>query len=220
MMRVWVLRSTAATALATLALALMGSSASAETWRQPERSGDVGTYSYSPDPAPCGSLSESAAPSNVTLDIVSLAVRHDKDTVALRARFRDLTTWANRGLSFDLQTDGKAFEIQVDRPRKGAPVAAALYEGRKIPDQTEECGLSVEIIEGRPCRELSVEVAPDQDRVTVVMARQCIHKPRWIRAGVHNEVYRHGTWFWDAWAPRDTDAEALIGPFGPKVRRG
>lgn len=131
----------AALALAATAL-LLGSTvtgASADTWRSTDAAADVSKYRYDPEPPPCGTFTQAIEPDDSTTDIVGLEVHHRKDTVELAAHFRDLTGWGNQFISFDVETERRAFEISVSRYESGEPVTAHVMPAAKPPTAFSEC---------------------------------------------------------------------------------
>lgn len=196
--------------------------AHADSWRAPDAAGDVIGYSFTPEPPPCGTLTQTHVPADTTTDIVGLAVRHRHDTVALAARFRDLGM-RPQVVSFAVETDGRSFEVRVERRRTGGPARASVFvtSPPEAPTPDDEfCSYTTAMI-GGPCRGQVADMSAEADRVAVTLPRRCLRDPRWIRAGV--EAYRfldRGGVRRDRWAPAGADETAFVGPLGPRVRRG
>ncbi len=207
-------------ALASLILGWGATSASADKWSADDVSGDVTKYRYTPDPPPCGTLTTAVEPADTTTDLVSLTARHRKDTVELSAEFRDLTGWGAQLVSFDLETDGQAFEVVVRRFETGGRVEASVMLAAEPPTSPSECGgfLTVQLV--RNCPDLAADMSPARDLVSVVVPHSCLKKPRWIRVGVEAARFLGDSPRSDRWAPDGSDTTAISGPFGPKLRRG
>lgn len=194
-----------------------GASASAERWWSGDRSGDVGQIAFSPEPPPCGTVTESVTPQDAATDIVGLSVRHEHGTVDVRAHFRDLTAWGDRHVSFDLETDRGSYEISMMKWSKRGPVETSLLEAAPPPESFDECGGYATVQLHVPC-DVVVTRSPAQDYVSVVLPRSCLRGPRWVRAGVRTFRTVGDRYRWDVWSHTDPVA-AYSGPFGPRVHR-
>jgi len=206
---------------ATLAAALLGLSttaAHAEQWWGRDKAMDVVRWSISPDPPPCGTIFERPVIKDATLDIVGLSVRHESDTVQLRAHFRDLTTWGDRWMTFDVETDGRAYEVSVSR--RGGKLEPWLMHAAPEPDpeDLDECGTYSTLQQVIPC-DAEVDRLPAKDLVSVTVPRACLAFPTWVRAGARNQRWLGDVRIqYDTWAPRHTDEAVVRGPYGPRVR--
>ena len=216
-MRMW---GTLAVAGALLIAAASTTPAAAGTWREPDAAEDVTSFSYSPDPPPCGTFQEYVHPSDATTDIVALRVRHERE-VELTARFRDLGGRGRQYMSFQVETDGRAFVLDVERDGPRAAVRSELWVAPREAPVPDECGTYGYHLLGRSCSGLSATMAPDLDVVAVTVPRPCLNRPRWIRAGVEAYRYLDGDRVrHDRWAPPGADETAVGGVLGPVVRRG
>lgn len=207
------------TAALVAGLVLSTTAAHAERWWAGDATGDVRQYAYTPEPPPCGTLTDSTAPQDASTDIVGLSVRHEGGSVELRAHFRELKAWGDRYVSFDLETDRRAYEVSVRRPRKRGPVEASLWQAAPPPESFDECGGYTTVQFGVPCTELLTTRSTSTNTVTVTVPRSCLRGPRWVRAGVSTDRAvgdRHRT---DTWSRSGPDTVAFSGPFGPRVRR-
>lgn len=213
-------RGATVVALASLVLGWGATSASADKWSAEDASGDVTKYRYTPDPPPCGTLTQAVLPADTTTDLVALTARHRKDTVELSAQFRDLTGWGQQFVSFDLETDGRTYEVVVERYRTGGAIKASVMTAASEPPTPNECGAVLTIQGVEYCPDVSADMSPAQDLVSVVVPRSCLKKPRWIRAGVEAIRFLGDSGRSDRWAPEGADTTAISGPFGPKLRRG
>ena len=147
-----------------------GASASAERWWSGDRSGDVGQIAFSPEPPPCGTVTESVTPQDAATDIVGLSVRHERGTVDVRAHFRDLTAWGDRHVSFDLATDRGSDQISMMKWSRRGPVETSLLEAAPPPESFDECGGYATVQLHVPC-DVVVTRSPAQDYVSVVLPR-------------------------------------------------
>ena len=218
-MKIAAARATASLALAALVIGVGAMPASADTWTGDDPAGDVSEYSYVPEPAPCGTFTEAVVPTDGATDIVSLTARHRRDTVELTARFRDLTRVGSHSVSFEIQTDGRAWEVEVRRHRSGGAVRVNRFAASEPPTSVDECGIYMELKIGRDCPGLTAKMAARDDLVSVVVPRTCLGKPRWIRAGVRTVRFLESSGRDDVWDPEGSET-LFTGPFSPKLRRG
>lgn len=213
---------TPAAVLSAVILVAGASSASAENWHAGDPSGDVSANTYAPEPAPCGTWTESVAVDDTITDIVAVAARHRKNVVELRAEFRDLKGQAQQFVWFEIETEKKAFEVHVDRYKTGGKVKADLMPAAPPPSNVSECGTVAIFQAVRPCVGLVADISMKDDLVSVTVPRACLGEPRWVRVGVKSVSFlddidevRH-----DHWAPDGTDGSRFTGPFGPRLRSG
>ena len=209
-----------AVALAMTMLGLSAPSASAERWWGGDRSQDVAQIRYSPDPPPCGTVSEqTVATEDMTTDIVGLSVRHEDGSVELRAHFEDLSVWGARHLTFDVETDGRAYEVSLMKWSKRGPIETTVLQAAPPPESLDECGgfttLQLEI----PCPDLLMTRSPARDTVSVVLPRSCLRGPQWVRVGARNYRSLQDRFRSDVWGQTGMEPVAFTGPFGPRVRR-
>ena len=212
-------RALLAGALATSMIGLSATSASADRWWGADRTSDVEHWSLSSEPPPCGTVERDTAPRDASTDIVGLSVRHEGETVEVRVQFRNLTGWGRRWLDFSLLTDRRAYAIHLVRdPAEytGAPVLWAAHP----PSDLDGCGYSI-LLTGVSCPELSMSRSSRRDFVSVVVPRQCLRTPRWVRAGVRNQRSAHGQLHNDAWRTDVTDeppTTPVLDTLGRRVR--
>ncbi|WP_325602290.1 hypothetical protein [Nocardioides sp.] len=218
-MRTSLTRTVIALAASSAVMGLGAAPASAENWRGSDPAGDVMTYTSSPEPPPCGTFTEGADPANHTADLVSLAVRHRRDTVELSAGFRDFTGGGQQSLEFDVKTDKHEFSISLDRRRTGAAARISVLRPGE-PSAPDECGYYTVMSLVDPCRGLEADLSPSLDVVSVVLPRGCLGDPRWIRVGVQTGRSAGEAWSTDIWAEPGVDTAVYTGPYGPRVRRG
>ena len=133
--------------------------------------GDVEKTTYSAEPEPCGTLTRTVDPLDADTDIVALSARHTEDVVEMSVRFRGLTRWGHRCLSFDLETDRRAFEIRVVKWDGDKRLQASLFKARTPPVATDECGSWTDIDFVRHCPDLEVAMDLERGRVTVLWPR-------------------------------------------------
>jgi hypothetical protein len=208
----------ASAALAGALLGLSATAAHADRWWGREKAMDVVRVAFRPDPPPCGTVVERPVTDDATLDIVGLAVRHEGDAVALCAHFRDLTHWGDRWLTFDVDTDGRDYEVLVHRRGKKLETWLTQAGPEPEPETIGECGAYSYLVGVIPC-DVEVDRLPAADLVSVTVPRSCLDHPSWVRAGVRNQRWlgqrrvQH-----DTWAPRGADEADFRGPFGPRVR--
>ena len=212
-------RALTVAALATTMTVVSGGSASADRWWGADRTGDVEQWSLSSEPPPCGTVERDPAPRDASTDIVGLSVRHEDETVEVRVHFRNLTGWGRRSLDFSLPTDHRAYAIHLVRDPEeytGAPVLWAAHP----PSDLNGCGYSI-LLTRVTCPELSMSRSSRRDFVSVVVPRQCLGTPRWVRAGVRNQRSAHGELHTDAWRTDVLDeppTTPVLDTLGPRVR--
>jgi len=214
-------RALLAAALATSMIGLSATSASADRWWAGDKAGDVDQWSFSYEPPPCGTFNEVTVPRDASTDIVGLSVRHEGDTVEVRAHFRDLTGWGDRFVDFELETDRGAYTVSITRDPKTHPHAFDLYDASNPPSEPNDCGFYSTIMSGVSCLGMTMSRSTEHDVVSVVVPRSCLRSPRWVKAGVHGQREVNGRSRSDTWRTPDLEAErptALLGPLGPRVR--
>ena len=208
------------TAPALLALALSTSTvpaASAENWHAADVAGDVSAATFSLEPLPCGTFTRVADPEDVTTDLVEISARHRRDTVELSARFRDLTAWGERFVTFDVRTDRREFEVAVVRHRRHGGLEVQVMRKAAPPTDTGECNSYITVQVVKTCTDAGARMSPTTDAVTVVIPRECLDSPRWIQAGVNvaRSTGQSSSSF-DRWDPAGVEQSAYAGPFGPR----
>lgn len=211
-------RALTVTALAAALIGVSAGSASADRWWGPDATADVRQYAFTPEPPPCGTVTESSAPQDTTSDIVGLSVRHERGAVELRAHFRDLTVWGERRLSFDLETDGRAYQVSVMKWSRRGPIETSLLQAAPAPESFDECGGYATLQMHVPCPDLLMTRSPAQDTVSVVLPRSCLRGPLWVRAGVRNSRTVDDRYRSDVWSHSGSVGVGFTGPFGPRVR--
>jgi len=220
-MRHTTVRTLIAGALASTLVGLAAGSASADRWWGADRTGDVRQWSYSPEPPPCGTFAEETTPQDASTDIVGLSVRHEGDTVEVRAHLRNLTGWGDRSVDFEIDTDRRPYSVLVFRNPRRHPADPWLMDASGIPSTPDECGSYSTVNFGVPCDGLRAATSSRDDHVSVVIPRSCLGTPRWVRAGVRSyrtvgERARVDTWRRPE--PDPQPSSSLIGPLGPRVR--
>ncbi len=167
-------RAQAALALASTLVGVASTSASADRWWGPDKAGDVRQVAFSPEPAPCGTVTESVASQDASTDIVGLSVRHERDSVELRAYVRNLTGWDDRWFSYSLQTDHRAYAISLMRDPAKYSGQPTLWDASEPPSEPDECGYFSTLMAGLPCPDLSMSRSSERDFVSVIVPRSCL----------------------------------------------
>ncbi|KQV73477.1 hypothetical protein ASC64_18740 [Nocardioides sp. Root122] len=208
-------------ALAATLLALSAGSASADRWWGADRAGDVKQWSYSPEPPPCGTFAEETTPQDASTDIVGLSVRHEGDTVEMRAHLRNLTGWGDRWITFEIQTDRRPYSVTIPRNPAKHPEDVWLMDASDVPEPADECGGTGTLNFGVPCEGLTTSASSREDYVAVVVPRSCLGSPRWVKVGLQSartvgKRYRYDSW--RRYVPDPQPTDSLIGPLGPRVR--
>ena len=211
-------RALTVTALTATMTVIGAGSASADRWWGGDRSGDVQQVGVSPEPPPCGTLKQSAAPQDTTTDIVGLSVRHEGTSVELRAHFRDLTAWGDRYLTFDLATDERGYRVSLMRSRRHGPIGATVLVTGSPPESVDECGGYSLVVLVAPCPDLVLTRSRERDYVSVLLPRSCLGAPRWVKAGVHTFRTVDDRVRSDTWGTTGVEPLPFTGPFGPRVR--
>jgi hypothetical protein len=212
-------RALTALVLTSAVVAASAGTASAERWWGGDRSGDVQQVGFSPEPPPCGTVRQSAAPQDAATDIVGLSVRHEEDTVDVRVQFRDLTPlWGDRRLTLDLETDRRDYQITIQRWRERGPLETTVAIAPRAPEEVDECGTYYTVQLIVPCPDLLMTRSPDREVVSIILPRTCVGGPRWVRAGARNYRTVQDRFRSDVWGTSGLDPVAYTGPFGTRVR--
>lgn len=220
-MRHAAVRTLTAATLAASLLALSAGSASADRWWGADREGDVTQSSYSPEPPPCGTFSQKATPQDASTDIVGLSVRHEGDTVELRAHLRNLTGWGDRWIEFEIMAGRHPYTVSVNRNPARHPRDLTLYNATDVPAPANECGVTSTLNTGTLCEGMTASASSREDYVALVVPRSCLKSPRWVKVGLHSyrelgKRYRDDSWHRTELDPTPTNS--LLGPLGPRVR--
>lgn len=220
-MRHTAVRTFTTVALASTVLALSAGSASADRWWGADRAGDVGQWSYSAEPPPCGTSTELATPQDASSDIVGLSVRHEGDVVEMRAHLRNLTGWGDRWVTFEIQTDRRPYSVTLSSNPAKHDEDLWLMDASNVPSPPDECGGYTTINFSAPCDGLSAAASSRDDVISVVIPRSCLRTPRWVKVGLQSyrtlgDRYRFDTWRRPVLGAEPTNS--LIGPLGPRVR--
>ena len=220
-MRHVAVRTLTTVALASTLVGLTAGSASADRWWGADRSADVRQSSYSPEPPPCGTFSTVTTPQDASTDIVGLSVRHEGDTVEMRAHLRNLTGWGDRWISFEIQTDERPYSVDLTRNPARHSEDLWLMDASDVPSPPDECGSYATINFGVPCEGMTADASSRHDHVSVVIPRSCLGSPRWVEVGLRSsrtvgDRYRFDTWRRPEIDPTPTNS--LLGPLGPRVR--
>lgn len=220
-MRHTAVRTLATVALASTLVALPAGSASADRWWGADRSGDVRQWSYSPEPPPCGTFAEETTPQDASTDIVGLSVRHEGDTVEVRAHLRNLTGWGDRSVTFEIDTDRRPYSVLVLRNPTRHPADPWLMDASGTPSPPDECGSYSTVNFGVPCEGLTAAASSRDDLVSVVIPRSCLDEPQWVKVGLRSSRTVGERYRGDVWRRPELDAQptsSLLGPLGPRVR--
>lgn len=208
---------------AVVPLALVPAAAQAAHWSGAEATGDATTYSFDPEPPPCGSITEAPTP---TGDITRLVVRHTRTAVQLTLVVDGLRKATDIDATFDLSTHRT--DWQVDVSRWDGDVSVDLMDVPEYPTDEElaqaeadgDC-FFVETSSGEGCGRIRGDVDVDAGRITATVPRSCLGNPHWVRAGgsVYGSVKGgRGASFEDEWAPaRLDDGDWRTPAYGPKV---
>ncbi|WP_374456673.1 hypothetical protein [Nocardioides sp.] len=215
------IRTTTVAALAACLIGLSAGAASADRWWGADREGDVAQSSYSPEPPPCGTFEQHTTPQDASTDIVGLSVRHEGDTVEMRAHLRNLTGWGDRWVNFEIQTDRRPYSVHLTRNPSTHPRDPWLMDASDVPSPPDECGTYSTINIGVPCEGLTASVSSREDYVAVVIPRSCLGSPRWVEVGLQSYRTVGDRSRFDRWRraePDPTPTNSLLGPLGPRVR--
>ena len=206
--------------LVLLPLLLAAPAAHAETWTAPDRTGNVKSFTYSPEPQPCGTVEVVKEPDDVLTDIVDLTVQHDVDAVtvevgmgAVKARHRFSTT-------INIRTPGPDFIVYVDRQEPRQDVATFLAKEAK-PPKPDTCGAYGVAYLGIGCEGIAGEgIAGEADTTADVyrltVPRACLRDPEWVRVGA--AVRSIGGSAYDVWGRRkDKPKNLTVNPLSPRV---
>lgn len=211
------------TTLSAIALLALPNAASAEVWGGREPVGDAHGWTYSPDPAPCGTFADVAPPEGFGTDITRLGVKHNQRTVKVKVTLADVDEASDLHVTVHLRTPEKDWFVDVDR--WDGHVRAFLArepDWERLSQGADECGGISVMIGERPCERLSGAVDPSLDTVRVVVPRPCLRSPDWVRVGA--DTYTFGSEaepnFHDTWAPVGTEEADFVGPYGPRVESG
>ena len=214
-------RTLTTVALASTLIALSAGSASADRWWGADRAGDVRQWSYSPEPPPCGTTLEQAAPQDASTDIIGLSARHEDDMVEMRAHLRNLTGWGERWITFEIQADRRPYTVTIPRNPAKYPEDVWLMDASDVPGTPNECGVTSTLNYGVPCEDLTATASYREDHVSVVIPRSCLRTPRWVKIGVQSYRTLGDRYRFDTWRRPDLGAEptsSLLGALGPRVR--
>lgn len=175
-------------ALAAAAV-LLPSAAHAEKWTSSDAHQDVDGTTFSPDPEPCGTVTDVDATTDANDDLVALTVRHTARAVLLKARFRDLDPALEQDVQFRVLTADQLWDVDVERYQKPSGDFRVFGFIGPIDDtaaRADDCGTTTttgSVIAGVGCK-LHPEVDSDADTVRARIARACIGGPRWVKVGV------------------------------------
>ncbi len=200
---------------------LLPAPAQAAVWTGTDDTGDVVGTTYDSEPPPCGTYTDEVRPEESSHDIVRLAVTHRRDAVRLVVGFRDLSRRGRHSTDLFLRTAATTWQLHVSRDRTGGKTGTFLIEAPDY-EAADECGDLDFVTSGPGCPELGARVLPRRDRVVAVFPRSCLRNPRWVRAAA--SAYGDGSGdstLHDRWVPEGrADNNRVIGPMGPRVRRG
>ncbi|GAA4691578.1 hypothetical protein [Nocardioides nanhaiensis] len=214
-------RSRALSALLCAAILLLAAPTHARAaegaWRGDDAAGDAVAFTFSPEPPPCGSVSERTAPRG---DIRRLGVRHTRSSVRVTVVISDLDAGPAR-VSVPLQTERRHIDLDIDLPTgpEADGVEGSLSDpGKPTRPELDECGGYGWISFGVSCEALRVRAAAHA--VTATIPRSCLGHPRWVRAGAEVQTeLPDEEWTSDRWAPAAADDTPWWRPvLGPRVR--
>lgn len=210
-------------ATAVLPLALLPSVAHAATWSGAEPTGDATSTTYSPDPPPCGTFTETVSKAG---DITRLTVRHTRTTVQLTLVVAGLADLKDAQASFAVGTHRMDWELDVSKSR--GKVEAWLMDVPEYPTdeelaQMEADGQCYFLVgsSGEGCSKVHAAIDVDAGRITASIPRSCLDNPQWVRAGGSvsgTTKGAGGVYVTDEWAPKKLDDGDWRTPtYGPKV---
>ncbi len=192
------------------ALLLTPTLASAESWSDGDRRGDVVGTHFEPGPEPCGTTTLIDASANTTNDIRRLSVVHRGRFVQAKVRFEDLKKKGGHVTSVILRTDRNDYEATVIRYRSRVDVSVTKVRPLPPPPDGQEC---YSIIRGSaPCYAVSGGLNVQRDVVRIRVPRSCLGTPAWIKAGARSYSLGGRDFFDDSYT-------AGSRKFGPKVHR-
>ena len=211
-------RTCLAAALVATALGTAAGPASAERWWGRDKAGDVRQLTISLDPPPCGSVDVTPAPQDTSTDLVGLSVVHDGDSVVLRAHLRGYRApGTDRGLEFDLATEGRDYQVSVSTWGRQGPPVVELATAPTEP-QPAGCNSYVTSQTSVPCDGMRLSFRPARGVVDVTVPRTCVGDPRWVRAGAHSERLLGDRGRIDVWGRTDVGTILDAPPLSPRVR--
>lgn len=202
--------------LVTAALLVAPVPSYADSWSAADPAGDSTTYAYSPEPEPCGTVTEKATPEG---DIRRLSVRHTRDRVVLTLHVTGLTKAFRTAASFEVVTPGREWTVDVSRYRQKTEVS--YYRTPQIDaDDVDECGAYYYGVSPSTCEGATALIDVAGDRIRASIPRRCLGTPRWVRAGGQVHGGRGADSFGDLWLPGDFDGDYLRPLVGRKVFAG
>jgi hypothetical protein len=212
-----VMRVLVAAAVASTVVGATAGPSSAERWWGRDRAADVQQITLRVEPTPCRVAAVvSAAPQDTSTDLVGLSVVHGRDSVVLRAHLRELKAWGERGIEFDLATDGRDFQVHVSAWGSKLPAAELL----NAPSEPEPAGCDTYTTTQTnvPCDDVDLQILPARDVVAVTVPRSCLGDPRWVRAGAHSERFLGVRARIDVWGRPDSGTILDPPPLSPRIR--
>lgn len=202
--------------LVTAALLLAPVPSYADSWSAADPVGDATTYEFSPEPEPCGTVTQKATPEG---DIRRLSVRHTRDRIVLTLQVTGLTKAFRTAAVFDVLTPDREWNIDVDRYHQKTEVS--YYEARQFDaDDVGECGYYAYGVAPRSCRGATAAIEVAGDRITASVPRRCLGNPRWVQVGAQVYGGRGARSFSDLWVPVHDDNDVTTPAVGRRVFGG
>lgn len=206
-----------------VAAVLMPSPASAEKWTSTDAHQDVDGTTFSPEPEPCGTVTDVDATTDANDDLVALTVRHTAHALLLKARFRDLDAALEQDVEFRVLTPDQLWDVDVERYQKPSGDFRVFGFIGPIDDtaaRADDCGTTTgSLIAGVGCK-LDPQVDTDADTVRARIARACISGPRWVKVGVAAYGWTDSTDPSDATFTVYSDDWQTTDALGPRVVAG
>ena len=198
-------------------LALSSGSAGAEVWRGADPRGDTNATTYSPEPEPCGTLTNAATNHG---DLTRLVVDHGRRALRLRLAVDGLRGLSDLSVGFRVRTAVRDYSIDVDR--YGRRWHVSVTKPPEVPDDAGECGFYSYLTYERECHGADVSISRGRGLFDLRLPRACVGEPRWVRVGasLYGEL-PSGAWARDTWAPDgDEQGDDFALAYGPRVLAG
>jgi hypothetical protein len=192
----------------------------ADSWSAKDKSRDVTSTHYSPDPPPCGTFTRAKVPRDKKTDIVGLAVEHNQEQVVVQFSLRTLTAHQKFGAEINLRTSGRDFELHANRyAPEGWPDVTLSNEFDPGDGAGGECGTVAIVVQPLDCEGLSLSHDAMADVVTIAVPRSCIGAPDWVKVGLATYRFKGQTSFHDHWGrkkdiPKDN---SWVNPLSPRI---
>lgn len=185
--------------------------ADATRWSGADVVGDATSYTFSPEPEPCGTFDFDQVPEN---DITGLVIRHSRDRVSVTVTVANLQRRRDVYWAVELHTDRRDLsadawdgELSFHRPIDWSQIEADEC-GVKITS-----GISLDVCEGtRSGYDRSA------GKMTLSVTRSCLRNPRWVQVGFSVQGAGEDGAF-DRWGSDESDDEYTDNlPLTPRIR--